>query len=60
MRNFFDLLLYLICGIPVVFAVDEDDPELDNNPRKKARIRRKWRHAEKSAERRKSGKKTDV
>jgi hypothetical protein len=59
-RNFFDLLLYLICGIPVVFAVDEDDPELDNNPSKKARIRRKWRHAEKSAERSKSGKKADV
>lgn len=60
MKNFFDLLLYLICGIPVVFAVDEDDPELCDNPRKKARIRRKWRHAEKSAERRRSGKKADV
>ena len=60
MRNFFDLLLYLICGIPVVFAADEDDPELWDNPRKKARIRRKWRHAEKSAERSKSGKKTNV
>jgi hypothetical protein len=59
LKNFLDLLLYLICGIPVVFAVD-DDPELWDNPRKKARIRRKWRHAEKSAERRKSGKKTDV
>lgn len=55
MRNFVDLLLYLIRGIPVVFAVDEDDPELDNNPRKKARIRRKWRR-----ERSKSGKKADV
>ena len=55
MRNFFDLLLYLICGIPVVFAVDEDDPELWDNPRKKARIRHKWRR-----ERRKSGKKADV
>jgi len=54
MRNFFDLILYLICGIPVVFAVDEDDPELLNNPRKKARIRRKW-----EKERRKNGKKTD-
>jgi hypothetical protein len=60
MKYFGDLLLYLICGIPVVFAVDEDDPELWGNPRKKARIRRKWRHAEKSAERSKSGKKTDV
>ncbi len=53
MRNFLDLLLYLICGIPVVFAVDEDDPELWDNPRKKARIRRR-------RERRKSGKKADV
>ena len=60
MRNFLDLLLYLICGIPVVFAADEDDPELWENHKKKARIRRKWRHAEKSAERRKSGKKADV
>ena len=55
MRSLLDLLLYLICGLPVVFAVDEDDPELDNNPRKKARIRRKWRR-----ERSKSGKKADV
>lgn len=55
MRDFLDLLLYLICGIPVVFAVDEDDPELWDNPRKKARIRRKWRR-----ERSKSGKKTNV
>ena len=60
MKNIIDFILYLICGIPVVFAVDEDDPELWDNPRKKARIRRKWRHAEKSAERRKSGKKADV
>lgn len=56
MRNFFDLLLYLICGIPVVFAVDEDDPELWDNPRKKARIRRRMERRE----RRKSGKKTNV
>ncbi|MBP3667418.1 MAG: hypothetical protein J6K29_10280 [Clostridia bacterium] len=56
MKNFLDLLLYLICGIPVVFAVDEDDPELDNNPRKKARIRRRMERRE----RRKSGKKADV
>lgn len=55
MRNFFDLLLYLVCGIPVVFAADEDDPELSENPRKKERIRRKWRR-----ERRKCGKKADV
>lgn len=55
MKNFFDLLLYLICGIPVVFAVDVDDPEMWDNPNKKERIRRKWRR-----ERSKSGKKTDV
>lgn len=55
MKNFFDLLLYLICGIPVVFAADEDDPELCDNPKKKDRIRRKWRR-----ERSKSGKKADV
>lgn len=56
MRNFLDLLLYLICGIPVVFAVDEDDPELWDNPRKKARIRRRIARRE----RRKSGKKANV
>lgn len=56
MRNFLDLLLYLICGIPVVFAVDEDDPELWDNPRKKARIRRRMERRERS----KSGKKADV
>ena len=59
MKNILDLLLYLICGIHVVFAVDED-PELWDNPKKKERIRRKWRHAEKSAERSKSGKKANV
>ena len=46
MRDFLDLLLYLICGIPVVFAVDEDDPELWGNPRKKARIRRRMERRE--------------
>jgi hypothetical protein len=56
MKNFLDLLLYLICGIPVVFAADEDDPELWDNPRKKARIRRRMTRRE----RRKSGKKADV
>lgn len=55
MRDFLDLLLYLICGIPVVFAVD-DDPELSENPRKKARIRRRMARRERS----KSGKKADV
>lgn len=56
MRNILDLLLYLICGIPVVFAADDDDPELWDNPRKKARIRRRMARRE----RRKSGKKADV
>lgn len=56
MRNFLDLLHYLICGIPVVFAADEDDPELWDNPRKKARIRRRMERRE----RRESGKKADV
>jgi hypothetical protein len=56
MRNFFDLLLYLIRGIPVVFAADEDDPELWDNPKKKDRIRRRMARRERS----KSGKKTDV
>ena len=55
MKNIIDLILYLICGIPVVFAADDDDPELWDNHRKKARIRRKWRR-----ERIKSGKKADV
>jgi hypothetical protein len=56
MKHFGDLLLYLICGIPVVFAADEDDPELWDNPKKKERIRRRMARQE----RRKSGKKTDV
>ena len=56
MKNFLDLLLYLICGIPVVFAADEDDPELWENPKKKERIRRRMERQE----RRKSGKKADV
>lgn len=55
MKNILDLILYMICGIPVVFAVDEDDPELWDDPRKKARIRRRW-----ARERRKNGKKADV
>ena len=55
MRDFLDFLIYLFCGLPIIYAPDEDDPELWDNPRKKARIRRKWRR-----ERRKSGKKTDV
>ena len=56
MKNVLDLLLHLICGIPVVFAADEDDPELWDNPRKKARIRRRMARRE----RRESGKKADV
>lgn len=46
MKNLFDLLLYLICGIPVVLAADEDDPELWDNTRKKARIRRRMERRE--------------
>lgn len=56
MRNFLDIILYIIRGIPVVFSTDEYDPELWDNPRKKARIRRKM----KRRERRLNGKKADV
>ena len=59
MRSLLDLLLYLICGITVVLAVDEDDPELWDNPRKKARIRRKWQR-EKRRERREYGQTPDI
>ena len=55
MKNIIDFLIYFVGGLPIIYAVDEDDPELWENPRKKARIRRKWRR-----ERRKSGKKADV
>ena len=55
MKNIIDFLIYFFGGLPIIYAVDEDDPELWENPRKKARIRRKWRR-----ERRKSGKKADV
>ena len=55
MKNIIDFLIYFFGGLPIIFAVDEDDPELRDNPRKKARIRRKWRR-----ERKKSGKKADV
>lgn len=55
MKNIIDFLIYFFGGLPIIYAVDEDDPELWDNPRKKERIRRKWRR-----ERRKNGKKTDV
>ena len=55
MKNIIDFLIYFFGGLPIIYAVDEDDPELWDNPKKKARIRRKWRR-----ERRKSGKKADV
>lgn len=55
MKNFLDLLIYFFRGLPIIFAIDEDDPELWDNPRKKARIRRRMER-----ERRKNGKKTDV
>ena len=54
-KDFFDLLIYFFQGLPIIFATDEDDSELWGNPRKKERIRRKWRR-----ERSKSGKKADV
>lgn len=54
MRNFLDLLLYLICGIPIVFAAD--DPELWDNPKKKERIRRRMARRERKS----SGKKANV
>jgi hypothetical protein len=50
MKNLIDLLIYLFGGLPIIFAIDEDDPELDNNPRKKARIRRKWRRERRGKE----------
>lgn len=56
MKHLGDLLIYFFRGIPVVFAADEDDPELWDNPRKKARIRRRMTRRE----RRKCGKKADV
>lgn len=56
MKNLIDLLIYFFGGLPIIFAIDEDDPELDNNPRKKARIRRRMERRE----RRKRGKKADV
>lgn len=55
LRDFLDFLIYFFCGLPIIYAPDEDDPELWGNPRKKERIRRKW-----EKERRKNGKKTDV
>lgn len=45
-KDFFDLLIYFFQGLPIIFATDEDDPELDNNPRKKARIRRRMERRE--------------
>lgn len=54
MKRIIDLLIYISNGLPIVFAV-EDDPELWDNPRKKAGIRRRWRR-----ERRKHGKKADA
>ena len=54
MKNFLELLIYFFRGLPIIFAAD--DPELWDNPRKKARIRRRMERRE----RRKSGKKADV
>lgn len=55
MKKIWDWIKYVFEGLVVVMAVEEYDPELWDNPRKKARIRRKWRR-----ERSKSGKKADV
>lgn len=57
MKKIWDWIKYVFEGLIVVMAVEEYDPELWDNPRKKERIRRKWRHADKPAERRQSGKK---
>ncbi len=55
-KEIWDTILYIICGIPIVYAAEEDDPELWDNPRKKARIRRRIERRE----RRRNGKKADV
>lgn len=54
-KEIWSVVKYIIEGIPVVTAMDEDDPELWDNPRKKARIRRRM-----ARERRKHGKKAGV
>lgn len=56
MRDLLDFLIYLFCGLPIIYAPDEDDPELWDNPKKKARIRRRMERRE----RKKRGKKADV
>ena len=55
-KELIEIIVYLIESIPVVMAIDEYDPELWDNPRKKARIRRRMERRE----RRLNGKKADV
>lgn len=55
-KEIWEVVKYIIEGIQVVTAMDEDDPELWDNPRRRARIRRRIERRE----RRKHGKKADV
>ena len=55
-KEIWAVVKYIIEGIQVVTAMDEDDPELWDNPRRRARIRRRIERRE----RRKHGKKADV
>lgn len=56
MKKIWDWIKYVFEGLIVVMAVEEYDHELWDNPRKKARIRRRMERRE----RRESGKKADV
>ena len=53
-KQIWENVLYIIEGLAVV--AEDDDPELWDNPRKKARIRRRMARRE----RRRHGKKADV
>lgn len=53
-KQIWEGVLYIIEGLAV--AAEDDDPELWDNPRKKARIRRRMARRE----RRRHGKKADV
>lgn len=43
MKKIWDWIKYVFEGLVVVMAVEEYDPELWDRPRKKERIRRRWR-----------------
>ena len=62
MKKLYDVLIepivWFFVGLTVIYT-PEEDPELWDNPRKKARIRRRWER-ERRKERRKNGKKTNV